>query len=68
MTIDIRTRQAGTLFSMGVEDQPPLRPRLAQPSVLQALPRRIWSGLRMAVGGVDTQTPDALARPANPFR
>jgi hypothetical protein len=68
MTLDIRTRQAGTLFSIGVEDEAPSRPRLAQPSLLQVLPRRIWSSLRMSFGGVDTQPADALVRRANPFR
>ena len=66
MTIDIRTRQAGTMFSMGVEDAQPQRAPETQSQRFNGWLRRVWASIRPALGTASDRAPEFLPGPGNP--
>ena len=66
MTIDIRTRQAGTMFSMGVEDEQPQQLGNQPAQRVEGRLRRFWAEIRMALGSAAaSRAPEYLPGPGN---
>ena len=67
MTINIRTRQAGTMFSMGVEEEQPQQLGDKPAQRVGGRLRRIWTEVRTALGSAAaSRAPEFLPGPGNP--